>query len=47
MNRNFFLGIVFSLLPAVFCSAQISAPKPFGPVPTSNQLRVQQMVTKM
>jgi len=43
MNRSFFWGIVFSLCPTVFCSAQTSAPKPFGPVPTSNQLRWQQM----
>jgi alpha-L-fucosidase len=43
MNRNFFLGTVFFLWSAMFCSAQISVPKPFGPVPTSNQLRVQQM----
>jgi alpha-L-fucosidase len=43
MNRNFFLAIIFSLCPTVFCIAQISVPKPFGPIPTSNQLRVQQM----
>ncbi|HEY5326523.1 MAG TPA: alpha-L-fucosidase, partial [Mucilaginibacter sp.] len=43
INRNFFWGIVFSLFPAVFCNAQTSAPKPFGPVPTENQMRWQQM----
>ncbi|MEO6851053.1 MAG: alpha-L-fucosidase, partial [Mucilaginibacter sp.] len=43
MNRNYFWGIVFSLFPMTFCSAQTSAPKPFGPVPTENQLRWQKM----
>lgn len=42
MNRVFW-GIVFSLIPVAFCSAQTNALKPFGPVPSSNQLRVQQM----
>lgn len=44
MNRSFFWGIVFSLCPTVFCSAQQTiAPKPVGPVPTDNQLRLEKM----
>ncbi|TFF37501.1 alpha-L-fucosidase [Mucilaginibacter psychrotolerans] len=45
MNQKFyfFLGVVFLLCPTLFVSAQVSAPNPFGPVPSANQLRVQQM----
>ncbi|EHQ25969.1 alpha-L-fucosidase [Mucilaginibacter paludis] len=42
MNRFFLWGIVLCLTPAVFCKAQ-TAPKPVGPLPSSNQMRWQQM----
>jgi alpha-L-fucosidase len=43
MKRTFLWAAVFYLFPAGICSAQQNAPKPFGPVPTENQMRWQEM----
>lgn len=37
------LGIMFFAGIALFCNAQVSVPKPFGPIPSANQLRWQNM----
>ncbi|MGE5944358.1 MAG: alpha-L-fucosidase [Flavobacteriales bacterium] len=43
MIKKFFLGILFSFLLMGASYAQIKSPKPFGPVPSENQLRWQEM----
>ena len=43
MFRNFLCGIILYLCSISFSYAQIKAPAPFGPVPSANQLRWQEM----
>ncbi|AMR31447.1 alpha-L-fucosidase [Mucilaginibacter sp. PAMC 26640] len=43
MNKFIFWVIILSFSVNRYSSAQITAPKPFGPVPGTNQFRVQQM----
>ena len=43
MNKNFLIGIILSICSIGFVHAQTKAPAPFGPVPSENQMRWQQM----
>ena len=43
MVKEFFCGLLLSLLLIGTSNAQPEAPKPFGPVPTDNQMRWQEM----
>jgi alpha-L-fucosidase len=43
MFRNFLCGIILSISITGFNYAQVKAPAPFGPVPTENQMRWQEM----
>ncbi len=43
MNRSLFFGIIVLICFVNFSYAQIKAPAPFGPVPSENQLRWQEM----
>lgn len=43
MNRKSMLFIAFVSGFTLFCNAQATDPKPYGPIPTENQLRWQQM----
>jgi alpha-L-fucosidase len=43
MIKKFFFGIILSVFSIGFNYAQTKAPAPFGPVPTENQMRWQEM----
>ena len=43
MNRHFLCGIILSIFSIGINFAQTKAPAPFGPIPTENQLRWQDM----
>ncbi len=43
MTKNFFVGIILSIFSICINYAQIKAPVPFGPVPSENQMRWQEM----
>jgi alpha-L-fucosidase len=43
MTKNFLIGIILSICSIGFVNAQIKAPAPFGPVPTENQMKWQEM----
>ena len=43
MRRFFLWGIVFSICAVGNSYAQVKAPAPFGPVPSANQMRWQEM----
>jgi len=43
MLKIYFLGIIFSFFLICTSYAQINPPKPFGPVPSENQMRWQEM----
>jgi alpha-L-fucosidase len=43
MKRNFLFGILLSIFSFSISYAQVKAPAPFGPVPTENQMRWQEM----
>lgn len=43
MTRYFLFGIILSLSLISFSCKQVEAPAPFGPVPTENQMRWQEM----
>ncbi len=43
MPRNFLIGRLLFLFSIAVCDAQVNDPAPFGPVPTENQLKWQEM----
>ena len=43
MNKCFLYGMIFSMCSVGINNAQVKAPAPFGPVPTENQMRWQEM----
>jgi alpha-L-fucosidase len=43
MIKNIFSGIIVSILSIGICYAQTKSPSPFGPIPSENQMRWQEM----
>ncbi|MEO8616189.1 MAG: alpha-L-fucosidase, partial [Luteolibacter sp.] len=43
MTRNILTSLLLSLIPIGVCHAQVKDPAPFGPVPSANQMKWQEM----